>query len=72
MTQGAILGMLASLGDLGHTTFLTKEEVERLESNLKGELEGIGAASACASKGRPSCRRCRSRRPVPPACSPAM
>jgi carboxyl-terminal processing protease len=44
MTQGAILGMLASLGDTGHTTYLTKEEVERLQEGLKGELYGIGAS----------------------------
>lgn len=43
MTQGAILGMLASLGDVGHTTYLTRDEVKRLEESLKGELEGIGA-----------------------------
>jgi carboxyl-terminal processing protease len=46
MVQGAILGMLASLGDLGHTTYLTRDEVERLTANLKGELEGIGARIA--------------------------
>jgi carboxyl-terminal processing protease len=43
MTQGSILGMLASLGDAGHTTYLTKEEVQRLQEDLKGELYGIGA-----------------------------
>ena len=43
MTQGAIEGMLASLGDYGHTTYLTKEEFEGLESGLEGQLEGIGA-----------------------------
>jgi carboxyl-terminal processing protease len=53
MTQGAILGMLASLGDVGHTTYLTKEEVERLKENLKGELYGIGA-SLSMRKQRPT------------------
>jgi carboxyl-terminal processing protease len=53
MTQGAILGMLATLGDLGHTTYLTKDEVERLQANLKGELEGIGA-SITLRKQRPT------------------
>jgi carboxyl-terminal processing protease len=43
MTHGAILGMLASLGDVGHTTFLTREELTRLEEGLKGKLIGIGA-----------------------------
>jgi carboxyl-terminal processing protease len=53
MMQGAILGMLATLGDLGHTTYLTREEVERLQANLKGELEGIGA-SITLRKQRPT------------------
>jgi carboxyl-terminal processing protease len=53
MTQGAILGMLASLGDVGHTTYLTKEEVQRLMENLKGELYGIGA-SISMRKQRPT------------------
>jgi carboxyl-terminal processing protease len=43
MTQGAIEGMLASLGDTGHTTYLTPEELKELETSLKGQLEGIGA-----------------------------
>jgi carboxyl-terminal processing protease len=43
MMQMSITGMLASLGDVGHTSYLTKEELERLQSGLKGELEGIGA-----------------------------
>jgi carboxyl-terminal processing protease len=53
MTQGAILGMLASLGDVGHTTYLPKEEVQRLMENLKGELYGIGA-SVTMRKQRPT------------------
>jgi carboxyl-terminal processing protease len=43
MTQGAIIGMLASLGDVGHTTYLSREDVERLKEGLQGEFEGIGA-----------------------------
>jgi carboxyl-terminal processing protease len=43
MMQMSITGMLASLGDVSHTSYLTKEELERLQSGLKGELEGIGA-----------------------------
>lgn len=35
--------MLDSRGDVGHTTYLTAEEFERMQSSLKGELEGIGA-----------------------------
>ena len=53
MTHGATLGMLATLGDLGHTTYLTKEEVQRLQENLKGELEGVGA-SITLRKQRPT------------------
>jgi carboxyl-terminal processing protease len=43
MTAGAIEGMLASLGDVGHTTYLSATELKQLESALKGHLEGIGA-----------------------------
>ena len=43
MTYGAIDGMLASLGDVGHTGFLTPDEVEDLERTLQGNFEGIGA-----------------------------
>jgi carboxyl-terminal processing protease len=43
MTEGAIEGMLDSLGDRGHTTYLTAKEYEQMESGLKGEMEGIGA-----------------------------
>ncbi len=43
MTRYAIAGMLESLGDEGHTTYLPPEDVKRMESGLKGEMEGIGA-----------------------------
>jgi carboxyl-terminal processing protease len=43
MTYGAIEGMLATLGDEGHTTFLPPEALEQHESSLEGEFEGIGA-----------------------------
>src|SRR5579871_3119240 len=43
MTRGAIQGMLASLGDVGHTTYLTPEEVKDMARALEGEMEGIGA-----------------------------
>jgi carboxyl-terminal processing protease len=43
MTQGAIAGLLASLGDFGHTTYLTREELEQMEQGLTGKFEGIGA-----------------------------
>lgn len=43
MTEGSIRGMIAFLGDTGHSTYLSAEEFSELEQNLKGELEGIGA-----------------------------
>src|SRR5438132_646869 len=43
MTRGAISGMLASLGDIGHTSYLTRSEFEELEKGLAGNLQGIGA-----------------------------
>jgi carboxyl-terminal processing protease len=43
MTRYAIAGMLESLGDEGHTGYLPPDEVKRMDSLLKGEMEGIGA-----------------------------
>jgi carboxyl-terminal processing protease len=43
MTRGAIEGLLASLGDFGHTTYLTPDELKRLHESLEGRMEGIGA-----------------------------
>lgn len=43
MTEGAIRGMLASLGDEGHTRFLSTEEAEDWDESLSAEFEGIGA-----------------------------
>src|SRR5439155_4867841 len=43
MTQGAIAGLLASLGDFGHTTYLTQQELEQMKGGLAGQFEGIGA-----------------------------
>jgi carboxyl-terminal processing protease len=43
MTAGAINGMLDSLGDRGHTAYLTKEERERASEELGGQMQGIGA-----------------------------
>jgi carboxyl-terminal processing protease len=53
LMQGAIVGMLASLGDIGHTTYLTREDVRRLEEGLQGQFEGIGARLT-VRKGRPT------------------
>ena len=43
MTYGAIEGMLASLGDEGHTTFLSPDAVLLHQTSLEGSFEGIGA-----------------------------
>ncbi len=43
MTEGAIQGMLDSLGDQGHTRFLSAEETARWTESLSGQFEGIGA-----------------------------
>ncbi len=41
-TYGAIKGMLDTLGDEGHTRFLTPEEAEDNSQNLSGKYVGIG------------------------------
>jgi carboxyl-terminal processing protease len=43
MTYGAISGMVDSLGDTGHSRFLTPEMVKQEHLVTRGELEGIGA-----------------------------
>jgi carboxyl-terminal processing protease len=43
MTYGAISGMVDSLGDTGHSHFLTPEMVKQELNFSKGKLEGIGA-----------------------------
>ena len=43
MTYGAISGMLDSLGDTGHTRFLSPEELKAEQEALAGHFEGIGA-----------------------------
>lgn len=43
MTYGAISGMVESLGDTGHSVFLTPELVEVEHSLESGEFAGIGA-----------------------------
>ncbi|MEF3273169.1 MAG: S41 family peptidase [Chloroflexus sp.] len=42
MLEGAIDGMLATLGDEGHTRFLTAAEAAQWQESLSGEFEGIG------------------------------
>jgi carboxyl-terminal processing protease len=43
MTYGAISGMLSTLGDDGHTAFLSPDAVKLEQSRLEGAFEGIGA-----------------------------
>ncbi len=43
MTYGAIDGMLSTLGDEGHTSFLSPDAAEMEQSRLEGSFEGIGA-----------------------------
>jgi carboxyl-terminal processing protease len=42
LTYGAISGMVSSLGDNGHTTFLSPEMVKELGDAERGEFKGIG------------------------------
>jgi carboxyl-terminal processing protease len=43
MQRGAIQGMLDTLGDQGHTTYLSPQGLASERSDLAGQLEGIGA-----------------------------
>lgn len=43
MIEGAVSGMLDSLGDQGHTRFLSAEDAERWSESITGSFEGIGA-----------------------------
>jgi carboxyl-terminal processing protease len=43
MTRGAIQGMLATLGDEGHTVYLSPTERQHMRSEMSGEVEDIGA-----------------------------
>jgi len=43
MTRGAIQGMLDALGDFGHTSYLTPEQLKELNAQMEGHMEGIGA-----------------------------
>ena len=42
LTYGAISGMVDSLGDTGHSTFLTPDMVEELSTTERGEFKGVG------------------------------
>ncbi|MBC8078544.1 MAG: S41 family peptidase [Chloroflexales bacterium] len=43
MTDGAIGGMIDSLGDIGHTRYLPPEIATEYQQQLNGKFEGIGA-----------------------------
>jgi carboxyl-terminal processing protease len=43
LTEGAIRGLVKSLGDDGHTAYLSPEERRRLREGLEGQYQGIGA-----------------------------
>ena len=42
LTYGAIGGMVDSLGDTGHSVFLTPKEVQQENDAIQGQLQGIG------------------------------
>ncbi|HEY3071565.1 MAG TPA: S41 family peptidase [Candidatus Limnocylindrales bacterium] len=42
LTYGAIRGMVDSVGDTGHTTFLSPDELAAQKSSLSGSVTGIG------------------------------
>jgi carboxyl-terminal processing protease len=42
ITYGAIQGIVAALGDPGHTVFLTPDEVKSEQEDLSGQIVGIG------------------------------
>lgn len=43
MTDGAISGMLESLGDEGHTRYMSKDVAKEYQESLQGSFDGIGA-----------------------------
>ena len=43
LTYGSIAGMVDSLGDTGHSSFLTPEMRKQASEQMKGQFEGIGA-----------------------------
>jgi carboxyl-terminal processing protease len=43
LAYGTIAGMVDSLGDTGHSTFLTPDEVKQINQEEQGAIQGIGA-----------------------------
>ena len=50
LAAGAISGMVNALDDRGHTTYLSKQNRERMREGLSGEIEGIGARVSLVSQ----------------------
>ncbi len=50
LVQGAIKGMLDSLGDQGHTHYETQEQFERYAKVMNGEGHGIGVRLRLANR----------------------
>lgn len=44
LTRGAIRGLLDSLGDSGHTTYLSVDQLQKLRDSLDGNHEGVGVS----------------------------
>ncbi len=53
LTYGAISGMVDSLGDIGHSRFLSPEAVASEARSIEGEYEGIGALLNVNDNGNP-------------------
>jgi carboxyl-terminal processing protease len=53
LTYGAIAGMVDSLGDTGHSRFLSPEMVASEARSIEGEYEGIGALLNVNENGNP-------------------
>ena len=53
LTYGALTGMVASLGDTGHSRFLTPETLASENRAIQGEFEGIGALLNVNEAGNP-------------------
>lgn len=53
LTYGAISGMVDSLGDTGHSRFMSPEVVAAQNRQIQGEFEGIGAMLNVNEEGNP-------------------
>lgn len=53
LTYGALTGMVDSLGDTGHSRFLTPQMLAEENRQIQGEFEGIGALLNVNNEGNP-------------------